>query len=382
MKPSVPLCYCNALLCGCTVLCFVLALGTPGAAASQLKIPRTQAEVKRLSVKQEIQLGAAYMAGRGVPQDFVKAAYWYERAANAGDPLAQNQIGYFYQSGMGVRQDPARAALWYQRSADSGFLKAKVNLGVAYLWGVGVKKDAQLGYELIHQAAVQNCGVADAYLGEIHSFGMGVPVDREAARGWYERGAHANDSLAEFRLAVLLSTENPSRQDLLKASKLFRQSIKGGYVAARHSLGLLLINHPELPGQPDEAVGHLQKASQAGIWQSSAVLGSIYRDGTRIPRDERKAFYYFKLAQVQGGGTALRTVAKDVSILSRELTPDQAATLSAKAEEWPNSHPLALQFVYKDSGSSNEFPVSAISVANEGTHSGRLGAPSPAKAEP
>jgi len=64
------------------------------------------------------------------------------------------------------------------------------------------------------------------------------------------------------------------------------------------------------------------------------------------------------------------------------LTPDQAATLSAKAEEWSNSHPLALQFVFKDSGSSNEFPVSAISVANEGIHSGRLDAPSAAKAEP
>ena len=59
MKPSVPLCCCNALLCVCTVLCFVLALGAPGAAASALKVPRTQAEVKRLSVKQEIQLGAS-----------------------------------------------------------------------------------------------------------------------------------------------------------------------------------------------------------------------------------------------------------------------------------------------------------------------------------
>jgi len=370
------------LLLACSALGPVLALGAIFAAASEPDIPRIPEDAERLSVKQEIKRGAAYLAGRGVPQDYAKSAYWYERAANAGDPLAQNEIGYFYQAGIGVARDPARAVQWYQRAADGGFLEAKVNLGLAYLWGVGVKKDAQLAYDLIHLAAVRNCGIADAYLGEMYYFGLGVPVDHELARAWYERGAHANDSIAENRLAEMLLAGSPSKQDLAKAVKLFRQSVKGGYVPAQHSLGLILINHPELPAQPNEAIVHLQNASEAGLWKSSAVLGALYRDGKAVQRDHAKAFFYFRLAELQGGEAGRQTVRNDLSLLSRELTSGQAATLIAQTDEWVKQHPLTLQFVYKDTGSSSEFPIFAISAANDDTHAGRLIAAPPGKAEP
>jgi len=373
---------CKPLPRACVALGCVLTLGVVVVWAAEPDIPRIPSDPERLSVKQEIKLGAAYLAGRGVPQNFAQAAHWYERAANGGDPHAQNEIGYFYQAGIGVARDPARAVQWYQRAADGGFLEAKVNLGLAYLWGVGVKRDAQLGFDLIHQAAVRNCSVADAYVGEMYYFGLGVEVDHQAARGWYERGAHANDSIAQNRLAEMLVTDKPSRQDLVKATKLFRQSIKGGYVPAQHSLGFILINHPELPAQPNEAVNHLQNASEAGIWKSSAVLGALYRDGNGVPKDQVKAFYYFRLAQLQGGEAARHAVETDLSLLSREMTSDQTATLIAQTNEWVKQHPLTLQFVYKDTGSSSEFPVFAISAAKDDTHVGQLIAAPPSKAEP
>jgi hypothetical protein len=69
-------------------------------------------------------------------------------------------------------------------------------------------------------------------------------------------------------------------------------------------------------------------------------------------------------------------------LLSRELTSEQAATLIAQTDEWVKQHPLTLQFVYKDTGSSSEFPIFAISAANDDTHAGRLIAAPPGKAEP
>jgi TPR repeat protein len=335
-------------------------------------LPRVQADAERGSVKQQLQLGAAYLAGRGVPQDFTQAAYWYERAANSGDPLAQNQIGFFYQSGIGVPRDPAQAVHWYQRAADGGYLRAKVNLGVAYLWGLGVKKDTQLGYDFIHEAALRNYGLADAYMGEIYHYGLGVPVDDEAARSWYERGARAKDCIAEYRLAAMLSAGTPSNQDLLKATKLLRQSIKGGFVAAQHSLGLLLINHPDLPARQNEAVDALQTASEEGVWKSSVVLGAVYRDGKTVPADHARAYFYFRLAQLQGGENGRATVAADLAVLARELLANQVATLVAEADEWVKKHPLTLQFVYKDTGNSSDFPVFAISAAIDNTHAGQL----------
>ena len=63
------------------------------------------------------------------------AAYWYEKAANSGDPVAQKQIGYFYQVGIGVPRDPVRAVRWFERAVSGGLVEAKVNLGVVFLWG-------------------------------------------------------------------------------------------------------------------------------------------------------------------------------------------------------------------------------------------------------
>src|SRR5579863_78361 len=70
-------------------------------------IPRMQAGAERGSIQQQIELAAAYLAGRGVPRDEKQAAYWYQKAANAVDPGAQQQIGFFYQAGIGVERDPA-----------------------------------------------------------------------------------------------------------------------------------------------------------------------------------------------------------------------------------------------------------------------------------
>ena len=127
----------------------LLLLAAPAAVhAADPDIPRLQAYAQRGSIKEEVELGAAYFAGRGVPQDEKQAAYWYEKAANAGDPVAQKQIGYFYEAGIGVQRDPAQAARWFERAVASGLISAKVNLGVAYLLGDGVKKDTQLAEDL------------------------------------------------------------------------------------------------------------------------------------------------------------------------------------------------------------------------------------------
>ena len=93
-------------------------------------------DAERGSLSAEIELGARYMTGDGVPRDPTAAAHWYEKAAQRGEPNAQNQIGYFYQSGIGVPKDLSRAMHWYQLSAASGDASAIVNIGVLYVIGM------------------------------------------------------------------------------------------------------------------------------------------------------------------------------------------------------------------------------------------------------
>src|SRR5215831_1008943 len=78
------------------LLCRVDAFAVPGVDAD---LPDVRTAAEHGHVHDQIALGNAYLSGRGVNQDFKLAAYWYEKAAGAGDPLAQNEIGYFYQVG-------------------------------------------------------------------------------------------------------------------------------------------------------------------------------------------------------------------------------------------------------------------------------------------
>jgi TPR repeat protein len=339
---------------------------------ARTELPRIKADAERGVIKQEIQLGAAYFIGRGVPQNLELAAHWYERAARSGDPLAQNEIGYFYQVGIGVPRDLARAAEWYKRSAEGGCLEAKINLGVAYLWGIGVKKDPLFALQLISEAAARKSGMADAYLGDMYYFGIGVPADQKAATQWYEKGAHLNDPMAQYRLATLLSVPNAEKQDLPKAAKLFRESAEAGFVQSRFALGLLLTNHSELPAQPNETITLLQQASDAGIWKASAVLGVIYRDGRNIAPDRGKAYYYFRLAQLQAGEAAQTKMQNDLAILSRELTQGETSALDTQAGQWVQRHTGALQFVAKKGSIGRDFPTYAIAAADSDTHAGQI----------
>jgi TPR repeat protein len=44
-------------------------------------------------------LGVLYYNGEGVPQDYVQARQWFEKAAVQGDANAQNSLGLLYHNG-------------------------------------------------------------------------------------------------------------------------------------------------------------------------------------------------------------------------------------------------------------------------------------------
>jgi TPR repeat protein len=342
-------------------------------AAADPDIPRLQADAQRGSIRQEVQLGAAYFAGRGVQQDEKQAAYWYEKAANAGDPGAQKQIGYFYAAGIGVQRDPAQAARWFQRSVAGGLISAKVNLGVAYLSGLGVKQDTAFAENLFRQAFAQGNGTAACYLGEMYMQAIGVPRDVAAGEGWYEAGAKLHDPRAEFQLANLLWHRQKDAGELKRAVKLLRQSAAAGMVAAKHQLGVILLKHPELAAAPLEASAVLKDSSEAGEWRSSAALGLVWRDGMGgVKADPKTAYYRYRLAALQGGQEAFQVVGNELEALSAGLGAEQAAAIDADAKAWFDGHHLALQFVNKNGAKWKEYPAYALVNPDPGMNAGRL----------
>ena len=70
-------------------------------------------------------LGVCYEAGRGVPQDAVKAAQLYRQAAQWGHARAQYFRGGCYENGRGVDRDRKKAKELYQEAAKRGYKKAE-----------------------------------------------------------------------------------------------------------------------------------------------------------------------------------------------------------------------------------------------------------------
>ena len=73
-----------------------------------------------------------------MPEDKVKALYWYRKSAELGNVRAQYLVADIYLNGLGIEKDPAQAAVWYRKAADAGDTDALYALGTLYRTGEGV----------------------------------------------------------------------------------------------------------------------------------------------------------------------------------------------------------------------------------------------------
>jgi TPR repeat protein len=348
---------------------FVTLFALKDAKAVDPDIPRTQAGAERGSIQQQIQLAAAYFSGKGVTRDEKQAAYWYEKAANSGDPAAQLQIGFFYEAGIGVPRDSARAVAWFERAVAGGSVAAKVNLGVAYMWGAGVRKDPELATQLFRDAAEKGSGPAACYLADSYYYGVGVPKDLDKAKHWLEIGAKRHDAQAELALAILL-VRDPDRGAEDRAIKLLRDSAKTGLVAAKHELALRLIRRADPSAVPQEAFEKLTEASSQGYWKSTLVLGVLYRDGRGVTKDPEAAYVHFRIAIMQGGDPATAMLRNDVKSLTSKIGSSRLPALDEKAADWMSTHNRKLEYIRYPAG--NKDLTFALAYPEDGLHAGRM----------
>ncbi|HVT98671.1 MAG TPA: tetratricopeptide repeat protein [Acidobacteriaceae bacterium] len=357
------------------ILVFVLA------SPAGLKSQRIHAEFDSLSsrelvpqrgqttsplIEKELRLAGDYLIGRGVPKDPVQAAYWYRKAADQGDPGAQNQLGYLYTWGIGVERNQAEAFRWYARAAGSGSQAAKLNLAVLYYRGVGTARDVSLAVQMLHELAEKGDPRAQAYLGIVELAGAVVPRDPRAGEKWLSKAAKAKNPEAEQTMGVLWAFTSDHPRDLTKAVKLFRHAARQGYVPAMHALGILLEQHPEIaPNPPDEAIVMLERAAQAGSWKSSALLGTFARDGHERPQSFADAFRWFTIAQKQGGAAAERLTNANLDRCRQSLTAAQQNEELAAADAWLALHPHTDVYAFSASGVSN-YPIDEVYAARSG----------------
>jgi hypothetical protein len=173
-------------------ICVLIAIFGPGNSGSSSNTTGTINPTSRLeqsadegSADAQDQLGALYNAGKGLPQDNDKAAYWYQKAADQGNADAQEQLGYLYYWGEGVPMDYAKAVYWEQTAADQGDAGAQEALATLYNQGQGVAQDFVKAAYWYQKAADKGVIGAEGSLGDLYRAGQGVPQNYVQAYAWY-----------------------------------------------------------------------------------------------------------------------------------------------------------------------------------------------------
>ena len=215
------------------------------------------------SSEAQFNLGAMYVKGQGVKQDFTQAVNWYLKAAEQGDAGAQFSLGAMYTKGLGVKRDQTEAFNWYHKAAEQGDTVAQSNLGVMYQYGLSVKQDVAQAVNWYRKAADKSHANAQFNLGTMYAKGRGVKQDDAQALIWYRKGAEQGDAGAQFQMGKMYA--------------------KGKGVEANDV----------------EAFNWYLKAANNGSKDAHLKLASYYQEGLGVKKDVLQATYWLLRSVVQ-----------------------------------------------------------------------------------
>lgn len=156
------------------------------------------------SLTDQMNLGYMYLYGtNGVEQNYDKAFYYYELAANQKDPIALNNLGSFYFNGIGTKRDIAKATEYFKKAAELGEDNAATNLAFIYLTGghKDLSRSAQ-AVKLFDFAAEKGNNIAKFMLGYAYLKGFTVKKDYYKAFSLIKAAADKGSLLDEAQLTL------------------------------------------------------------------------------------------------------------------------------------------------------------------------------------
>ena len=129
------------------------------------------------------------------------------KAAEGGDPAAQDALGVRYRDGWGHSIDHKEALKWFRKAAENGYAPAQAHLGRLLQLGIGVDKNESEGLKWIRLAVDQGDPDGQRCLGYAYHFGLGIPKDEAKASEAFENAikmlsprAKGGDAVAQLNL--------------------------------------------------------------------------------------------------------------------------------------------------------------------------------------
>jgi localization factor PodJL len=173
--------------------------GGPAASAALDKLPAAlgvnlRAAAIKGQAAAQYEVGLRFAEGHGVPQNFLEAADWLDRAAKQGVAPAQFRLGGLYEKGLGVKKNLDAARRFYLAAGEAGNAKALHNLAVLYAEGIDGRPDYQSAAKWFRRAAAYGITDSQYNLAILYARGIGVEQNLTEAYKWFSLAAHDGDA--------------------------------------------------------------------------------------------------------------------------------------------------------------------------------------------
>jgi TPR repeat protein len=119
------------------------------------------------------------------------------------------------------------------------------------------------------------------------------------AAAWYKKAADQGYSAAENNLGAMYVDGRGVPPDPQQAGSYYRRAIQHGSHESETNLAILVLRK-RIAGTPDEAIGWLKSASDAGFAPAQTQMAQIYLNGIYLAPDDATAANLFHRAAEQG----------------------------------------------------------------------------------
>jgi TPR repeat protein len=250
-------------------------------------------------------------------EDLKQAVFWYQTSAEQNYVRAQYTLGLCYKTGLGVEENPAQAICWYRKAAEDEYALAEYQVGKAYEKGKGVEKDDEEAVCWYRKAAEHGLVKAQLKLGSAYYYGLGVEKKFKSAAKWFKKAAD-HEVIDQKEFEIIRSWRENDIQNLAKEGNIYAQIMLAhdyarnqGQEKAKQYLTLLkkqlftltkfLSGVDKLWGldttqNQDEAVKIFSELATEGNSWAELQLGKCYASGQGVETSLAKAASCYKKA--------------------------------------------------------------------------------------
>ena len=210
-------------------------------------------------------------------------------AAEKGHTPSQVSLGDIYSLGEIIEQDYDKSFYYYLKAADQGDELAQIEAGKYYLCGLN---EWDAAYRMFKRAADQGHTSAFVWLGDCFNYGYGVSSNFDESVKWYQKAADLGDEYAKNKLEELYANESYIRckfGDVAGALRMYLPSAEHGSSYAQYMLGLCY----EKLGDCLKAFQWYLKAAEQQELDAQIALARFYENGLSVEKDEQKSKFWY-----------------------------------------------------------------------------------------